>query len=93
MHCMVKHVKQFFEIHGAIMPFTQQGLEKYNDFMTKDYFRGSSHRGEECLKQVMQKQNRMEHLQDSKCSKRFEITCHTCQQKGHNKRTCSSVTY
>ena len=33
--------------------------------MTKDYFRSTSHRGQECLKQMLQKQNRMEHLEHS----------------------------
>lgn len=52
------------EVHGALLQFTQQGLEKYNDVMTKDYFRSSSHKGEECLQQILQKQNRLEHLVD-----------------------------
>ena len=89
MYCMAQHVAEFFNIHGAILPFTQQGLEKFNDTMTKDYFRSSSHRGVECLKQILQKQNRMEHLehigarrtQPSKC-------CSQCGGKGHNIRTC-----
>ena len=38
MHCMMMHVSEFMTLHGAIIPFTQQGLEKYNDLMTKDYF-------------------------------------------------------
>lgn len=37
MHCMMMHVSEFMQIHGALLPFTQQGLEKYNDQMTKDY--------------------------------------------------------
>ena len=49
MHCMMMHVSEFMQIHGALLPFTQHGLEKYNDCMTKDYFRSSSHRGQECL--------------------------------------------
>ena len=36
-------------LHGSILLFTQQGMEKYNDVMTKDYFRSTCHRGEECL--------------------------------------------
>ena len=58
MHCMMMHVSEFMKLHGAILPFTQQGLEKYNDLMTKDYFRSTSHRGEQCLVQILQKQNR-----------------------------------
>ena len=33
------------KILGALLPFTQQGLEKYNETMTKDYFCSTSHRG------------------------------------------------
>ena len=30
MHCMMMYVSEFMTLHGAIIPFTQQGLEKYN---------------------------------------------------------------
>ena len=63
MHCMMMCVNEIMQIHGALPPFTQHGLEKYNDRMTKDYFRSSSHHGQECLTQIMQKQNHIEHLQ------------------------------
>ena len=62
MHCMMNHTSQFMELHGSILSFTQQGLEKY-DIMTKDYFRATSHEGEQCLIQILQKQNRMEYLE------------------------------
>lgn len=90
MHCMMQHVAEFMAVHGSIIPFTQQGLEKYNDLMTKDYFRSTSHRGEQCLVQILQKQNRIEHLESigAKRRKRHEITCSNCQQRGHNKWTC-----
>ena len=57
MHCMMQHVGEFMSMSGALLSFTQQGLEKYNDMMTKDYFRSSSHKGQECLTQILQKQN------------------------------------
>ena len=90
MHCMMMHVSQFMKTNGALLPFTQHGLEKY-DCMTKDYFRSSSHRGQECLIQIMQKQNRLEHLEHigAKRQKRFEITCSNSSEKGHNKGTCT----
>ena len=65
MHCMTMHMCEFMHIHGALLPFTQQGLEKYNDQMTKNYFRSSSHCGQERFIQIMQKQNRIEHLEHS----------------------------
>ena len=75
MHCMMNHVSEFMELHGSILPFTQQGLEKYNDTMTKDYFRATSHKGEQCLIQILQKQNRMEYLEanGAKRAKRYDI--------------------
>ena len=30
MHTMMNHVSQFMELHGSILPFIQQGMEKYN---------------------------------------------------------------
>ena len=39
IHAMHSHVGQFIRRHGALLPFTQQGLEKYNDRMTRMYFR------------------------------------------------------
>ena len=51
IHAMMYHVGEFMRIHGSIIPFTQQGLEKHNDIMTKTiFFRASSHRGVEALR-------------------------------------------
>ena len=79
---------------GALLPFTKQGLEKYNDSMTKDYFRSTSHKGQECLTQILQKQNRMEYLEHAgaKREKKFHVTCSTCGTKGHNKKTYPNTT-
>ena len=78
------------ELHGSVLPFTQQGMEKYNDTMTKDYFRATSHRGEQCLIQILQKQNRLELLETKpvKRKKKFDITCSLCKGHGHNRLTC-----
>ena len=90
MHCMMQHVKEFMKAHGSILSFTQQGMEKYNDLLTKDYFRSTSHRGEESLVYILQKRNHLEYLDTTgaKRSKQHEITCSNCLQKGHNKLTC-----
>lgn len=92
IHTMLCHVGEFLRIHGGLLPFTQQGLEKYNDVMTKDYFRGSNHQGEQALLQIMQKHNRMEHLKDLevKTPKHHEVTCSNCSVEGHNKLSCIS---
>lgn len=94
IHAMVNHVGEFMKIHGAILPFTQQGLEKQNDTLTKNYFRSSCLQGETALRQLVEKQNRLEYLSDlgAKRQKRFEITCSKCKQKGHNRLTCALTT-
>ena len=38
IHALMNHVGQFMQIHGSILPFTQQGLEKLNDVVTKNFF-------------------------------------------------------
>ena len=87
---MMNHVSQFMKIHGSIVPFTQQGLEKLNDTITKNFFRSTSHRGEDALRQLIEKQNRLEYLSDSgaKKPKLFEITCSNCNTTGHNRLSC-----
>ena len=79
-HVMICHVGEFMHIHGCLIYFTQQGLEKYNDTMTKDYFRSSSHKGEQALTQIMQKQNRLEYFNDSdvKRPKHHDVQCSNC---------------
>lgn len=91
MHCMIQHVSEFMLLHGSLVPFTQQELENYNDVMTKDYFRSTCHRGEQCLIQIMQKQNRLEYLRaiGAKCQKKYQVTCSNCLLQGHNRLTCT----
>ena len=89
MHCMMQHVHEFLQIHGALLPFTQQGLEKYNDCMTKDYFRASSHRGDDCLIQILQKQNRIECLEWMGAKRQVRtLKCSKCKTDGHNIISC-----
>ena len=61
----MNHVSESMTLHGRILPFTQQGLEKYNDVTTKDFFRSTNHKGETALRQIMEKQNRLEYLRES----------------------------
>ena len=62
-------------IHGSIVPFTQQGLEKHNDVMTKVYFRASSHRGLQALRQIIEKRNQIEYfMDDTKRPKKHDMT-------------------
>ena len=67
MHAMSTPVPEFFRLHKAFAPFTQQSLEKLNDHLTQYYFRRSNHGGIDALKQVLMKKNRLEILEDAGC--------------------------
>ena len=89
MHALVAHLHEFLQIHGAIVPFTQQGLEKLNDVFTQQYFQSTNHREYDALKQLLLKQNRLEALTDMGYERTKKVqTCSICKQPGHNKRKC-----
>ena len=71
------HVPEFIGIHGAIVPYTQQGLEKLNDSLTQFYYSGSNHRKAEALTQMLQKANRITHLSENDCQQ----MCSFCKNK------------
>ena len=35
IHLLVSHIPQFLEMYGTLAPFSQQGLEKLNDDLTR----------------------------------------------------------
>ena len=50
MHVLVAHLPKLMKDHGNIRMFSQQGLEKLNDDITKDYFKSTNHKsGEDSL--------------------------------------------
>ena len=63
IHALLNHVPKFIRLHGNLISFTQQGLEKLNDVSTKEFQRASNHRDIEALKQMLEKRNRLEHLE------------------------------
>ena len=63
MHSMYFHVPQFLQLYENIAYFNQQGLEKYNDVTSKNYFRSSNHRGFAALKQLLLKKYRVQFLE------------------------------
>ena len=65
MHCLAMHVSQFLNLYGNIRMFTQQGLEKLNEFTTIFYQHASNHREQEALKQILEKRNRIKELEDN----------------------------
>ena len=90
IHAMMKHVGEFMRIHGSIILFTQQGLEKH-DIMTKIYFR-ASHRGVQALcPSSSGGEEKSYYLTDNDCmrAERVDITCSNCDETGHNGLSCS----
>ena len=60
MYAFAMHVLEFMSLHGDVVAFTQQGLEKLNDnnnITTQHFQRASNHRDYEALKQIIEKWN------------------------------------
>ena len=90
LHAFVSDVPEFLQIHGVIIPFTQQVLEKLNDSLTQFYYRGSNHRDQDALTQLLQKVNRITYLSEQGYQQQVELqSCSICH-KGHNECTCPS---
>lgn len=91
MHAFAFHVPEFMDKYGSICKFTQQGLEKLNDSTTQHFLRSTNHRSTEAYKQVMEKRNRLEQLEDDGFKRTLtSYHCSICGQSGHNKRKSPS---
>jgi len=89
MHIYANHVAESIKINGDINRFSQQGLEKLNDLITKWYFRGTNHKGVTALTQIIQKKNRSDVLKGCKRKLKFNVTCSVCKVPGHNATSCT----
>ena len=80
-HILAKHVPEFLKCYGNLITFKQQGLEKLNNQITINFARNTNHnyRNLDALKQLMQKKNRVESLEDSKVHR--EVRSYTCMKK------------
>ena len=95
MHALVAHLPEFLTLHGSIIPFMQQGLERLNDHYTHFYFRGTNHHDYEALKQLLLKKNCIECLSDEGCMwqrKQQVQVCSCCGKCWHTKRPALRVT-
>lgn len=92
MHALCSHVPEFLSLYGNIGCFTtQQGLEKYNDITSKNYFRSTNHRGVSAIKQLFLKKNRVQYLEAVGCArKKRNYTCSNCKCTGHTIKTCTA---
>ncbi|XP_021352099.1 uncharacterized protein LOC110466641 isoform X1 [Mizuhopecten yessoensis] len=88
IHILRCHAHELIRRHGDISSFTQQGLEKLNDTITKQYFRGSCHKPQLALRQIMEKQNRISILENSQRQKSKTLKCSCCGGADHNKISC-----
>lgn len=87
LHVLSCHIHEFVRRYGTISQFSQQGVERLNDVITKDYYRSTNHR--DALKQLLLKLNRLEELSDNDCAReKKSYKCKNCKQLGHNIRTC-----
>ena len=91
VHAFAFHVPEFMEAYGSICQFSQQGLEKLNDITTQHFLRGTNHHDVAALKQVMEKRNRIEELDDKGFKRSIrQQKCGVCGKLDHNRRTCPS---
>lgn len=88
MHLLRSHVPKLVERHKNIVKFTQQGLEKANDNITKQFFRATNHKGNAALKQIIEKQNRMFALEKCQRQKEKQTICTKCHIEGHRRNKC-----
>lgn len=89
MHALAMHVPEFLRKYGSLTQFTQQGMEKLNDCTTIAYARSTNHKGSEALKQLLEKRNRVEYLEDKGHVRTPRtLTCSLCHKSGHNRRSC-----
>ena len=90
MHAFSQHIAEFLELYINVSNFNQQGMEKFNDTSSKDYFRSTSHRNSEALKQIMLKKQRVQLLEAMGCERlKRSYCCRNCSQSGHSIKKCT----
>ena len=86
MHVLVAHVPKLLRDVGSLAKFSQQGLEKLNDDITKDYVRSTNQHDGESLSQLML--NQLEELSHDFSGVKNIHLCQLCQSTGHYSCTC-----
>ena len=91
MHALLCHVPEFLKLYQNIAYYTQQGLEKYNDRASKDFFRSTNHKGVDALKQLFLKKNRIQFLEAAGYERvKNNYECSNCSIQSHSIKTCTS---
>ena len=79
------------KLYGNLNIYNQQGMEKYNDIASKDYFRSSNHQGVSAIKQIFLKKQRVQHFESSGCQRiKQDHHCGNCSATGHTIKTCTA---
>ena len=60
---MYAHVPEFLKLYQNLVYYTQQGMEKYNNTVSKDFSRSSNHREVSALNQLFLKKHRIQLLE------------------------------
>ena len=90
MHALYAHVPEFLSLYTNLEYFTQQGMEKYNDVTSKNFFRSSNHRCVSALEQIFLKKSRLQYLEEAGCARaKKKYTCSNCDNIGHTIKTCT----
>ena len=90
MHALYHHIPEFLKLYINVAHFNQQGMEKYNNITSKDYFRSSNHRGIAALEQLFLKKQRVQFLEAAGCERvKKSNKCSNCQDHGHTIKTCT----
>ena len=63
MHSLYAHVPEFLKLYQNLAYYTQQGMEKYNNTVSKDFSRSSNDREVSALKQLFLKKHRIQLLE------------------------------
>ena len=91
MHALYQHIPEVLKLYKNVAYFNQQGMKKYNDIASKDYFRSSNHRGIAALEQLFLKKQRIQFLEPAGCERvKKSVTCSNCQGQGHTIKTCTN---
>ena len=69
VHLLTSHIADFLEIHRIVALFSQQGLEKLNNGITKYYSRSTNHHDEVSLRQILLKPYHLIELEAEYASK------------------------
>ena len=87
IHLLVKHATDIIANFGSIELFSCQGLERFNDITTSDYFRSTTlGKGVSSLTQLMHRYNRKLYLQTKGVSiSKRKYHCSNCHKEGHSK--------